>query len=346
MYYLKERRIGISCRSPAFLSGMQAGRIVKAAELTPVERPRRSPVPRSGLPVKNYPMSAQSYYDQVVVGGKTSIVENKDYTTVANYTNKVPTYYQVDRCGSQIRIMYWWFYGYQHSCNPVIDVAAPYVGLEPSTHNGDWERVMVTASEDGSRVAAVTYWAHAGHYTRIDGRGGVDLTHGTDPVIYPGRATHASYDSETIPSGFTSLGGCGYWDDPHTTNGSMMDTWNNLVSLDDSAEPWMIADRAESFDAWGANGVTTHPTSDPPTCSVSAADYDLLKETSYLRSQCKDGDEDHGLYCQTGCPSGYDTYEFTCTNRSYPWDTIGRHYYDYDFTLQTHDKCLLSNCNN
>lgn len=269
----------------------------------------------------DYPMSAQPFYDQAVAVPQTSRVENTSYSTVTS--SSVPTYYQVTRCGDQVRIMYWWFYGYQDAC----DV------FGNGTHNGDWERVMVTVSDDQSQVAAVTYWAHGGHYTRLTERDGVQLTLDTDPVIYPGKTSHASY------YGQGGTGTCLYWEDWHNTDGSHMDTWHNLVSLDDSAEPWMIADREGGFH-WGENGVSKHPTQDGTSCSMSACEYST-KQTAQMHSQCKDGDWDTGVECRSKCRSGYTDGGLICTNWS-TFDSYTKHSYDYDYTLPTSDKGLLT----
>ena len=54
-------------------------------------------------------------------------IENTDSATLAN--GSIPTYYQVRIFGDQVRIRYWWFYGYQHAC----------YGKDWGAHNGDWE---------------------------------------------------------------------------------------------------------------------------------------------------------------------------------------------------------------
>jgi hypothetical protein len=105
--------------------------------------------------------------------------ERMRYSSLPDY--RIPTYYQVRRCGSptteacdalagtdyycstgQLRIIYWWFYGYQHSCQ---------IGFfcidGGGAHRGDWEWVVVTTSNDRRRIAAVTYKQHRGWYTKV-----------------------------------------------------------------------------------------------------------------------------------------------------------------------------------
>lgn len=88
----------------------------------------------------NFPMPAQMYYDNVIVTGRWKDeeyphMENIDRNTVIH--NIIPTYYRAERCGgNQVRIVYWWFYGYQAPCWPP----------DKGRHNGDWEHVMVTLS--------------------------------------------------------------------------------------------------------------------------------------------------------------------------------------------------------
>lgn len=52
---------------------------------------------------------------------------------------------------------------------------------------------MVILSEDATRVAVVTYWQHAGWYTRIGGRDGFGIVDGTHPIVYAGLKNHGSY---------------------------------------------------------------------------------------------------------------------------------------------------------
>lgn len=97
--------------------------------------------------------------------------ENRERYGTSALDYRIPTYYQVRRCGSptagtcggtsycstgQLRIAYWWFYGYQQNCDDC-----------SGDHRADWEHVVVTTSNDRRRIAAVTYSQHTGSYTKV-----------------------------------------------------------------------------------------------------------------------------------------------------------------------------------
>jgi hypothetical protein len=283
----------------------------------------------------SFPMSAQEYYDDIVVGAGNNPVSLEERTSLLT---TAPTYYEMVACGDQIRIMYWWFYGLQHSCAVDVPGGAPDNGDWNGYHNGDWERVMVTLSEDKSQVAAVTYWQHGGRYSRLAARSGFEIL-GTHPVVYAGQVDHGSFHDQG------GAGGCLYWDDYRNfwdTN-LHLDTWNNLVSLDVDQEPWMTPDRAGGF-SWGYGGVNTHPTTDGPSCSMPAcvgeSTFDNYATDGCYRSQCEDGDDDTGVGCIAACQSGYTTYPLTCTNWN-TWNTYDRQKYGYDYSIPTSNLGLL-----
>jgi hypothetical protein len=276
-------------------------------------------------------MSAQAFYNQAVAVPQTHRVENTDYNAVAN--GRVPTYYRVTQCGQQVRIKYWWFYGYQSACD----------AFDNGTHNGDWEQVMVTLSEDRSRVAAVTFWMHGKRYTRLADRGGFEIEEGTHPVVYVGKHSHASLYNQG-----GSSESCLPWEEyRNNSSGTHLDAWRNLVSLDANAEPWMQRDRTDSF-SWGSDGVTTHPTREAVSCSLNAADWDDNVPT-WRHSQCKSGDDDSGVECIQQCRSGYTNTGLLCSMCSGTWwnptswhcDTYTRNRYGYDYTLPGSDRGLL-----
>jgi hypothetical protein len=107
-----------------------------------------------GASGNGYPMSAQAFRDKIdivnTVGGKTDgkwdssknggfiqpgiglnelYIQNLAKGTLTNGT--APTYFQYREVGpkKQVRIQYWWFYGFQVACS---------VGGSGS-HHGDWE---------------------------------------------------------------------------------------------------------------------------------------------------------------------------------------------------------------
>lgn len=258
-----------------------------------------------------YPMSAQLFYDRFFVNHATGIIQNIDPATLSSGT--LPTYYQVITCGAQVRIKYWWFYGFQAPCDPI---------LQEGDHNGDWESVVVTLSEDRSSIAAITFEMHGKTYTRLALLDGFEVEEVTHPVVYVGWLSHASH--------FTQEGGshgsyqCLPWEEARfNTSGRHMDSWRYLVSLDSLSEPWMVADRQANF-AWGEDGVNTHPTTAPPTCSMPAATWDTLT-TTWNHSHCKLGHGDFWTFCFL------------------PWgDYVGEHSYGKDYMLPTSDVGLLT----
>jgi hypothetical protein len=285
-----------------------------------------------------FPVSAQTFYQNL-----PAITENTSYASIAG--SPPPTYYQIRSCGNaQIRIQYWWFYGYQHPCAAVGGQGA---------HNGDWESVMVTLSDDRTRVAAVTYWAHGDHFTRLAGGFSSDGLH---PLVYVGKTAHGSYHE----TGGNDFEACTYWGDRRSPGAApmTMGSWNNLVSLDGNEEPWLAADRIGGFD-WGDDGIDTHPTQEAPNCSMNAADWsDTFQgftvppsETARAGNQCRKGDSDWmDLMCAQTCAPWQDTEGAWCTDFdcSTPWscietaDNIWNRIYGHDYDIPTSDLGLLA----
>ncbi|KFE67525.1 NPP1 family protein [Hyalangium minutum] len=272
-----------------------------------------------------YPMAAQTFYDTIVKTGSSSRLENTDASTLG--TGQIPTYYQVISCGAQVRIKYWWFYGYQAPCDGT-----------SGSHNGDWENVVVTLSEDQSRIAAVTFAMHGKSYTRLANRNGFSLEEGTHPVVYVGKNSHAAF----FEQGGSSTS-CLVWEEyRNNSTGLHLNSWSNLVSLDTEVDPsdWIAADRQGGF-AWGRDGVSTHPTQSGPNCSMKAAEWSNDVPT-WWHSQCKTGDRDDGSSCHVQCRPGYTDMGLTCTNWS-TWSTYNQTLYSYGYTLPTSNVGLLTN---
>ena len=243
----------------------------------------------------NFPMSAQTFYQQAVAVPQTQRVDNTQYAPIA--AGQVPTYYQIITCGKQRRIVYWWFYGYQHACDAIGN----------GTHNGDWEKVVVTLSEDQTSIAAVTFYMHGKHYTRLPAHDGIEIEEGTHPVVYVGKYTHASFYNEG-GSSYTCLP----WEEYRNNfDGRHMDSWLNLANLDANGEPWMLADRDGHIHEWGADGVGTNPTREGPSCAMNAAAWTFDTPT-WWHSQCKAGDDDEQIHCHHGGA-------FTGYNYGYDW---------------------------
>jgi len=207
-----------------------------------------------------FPMSAQEYFegtiDVDIPISERPRLENTDPSTLTTPGMEPPTYFKAFQVGNQIRILYWWYYGYQPGC------WAPFVGAK-GIHDGDWERVMVMLSEDLSHVAAVTYWQHGGWYTRLAQGGDSDRFlgasydpglsfYGEHPIVYVGKTQHGSYHNQGGSGDPISGGGlsyCPYFDDWRNNEGNSdlwLDTQNNLKSLADFEEPWMIEETTES----------------------------------------------------------------------------------------------------
>jgi hypothetical protein len=216
-----------------------------------------------------FPMSAQVYF-QKVIEGPLDKLENLDVATLTTPGMEPPTYYKAFMVGNQIRIMYWWFYGWQPGC---VDLCIKF-----GYHHGDWERVMVILSEDQSSVAAVTFWQHSGWYTRLSDGGdlnrdsmgtnfgdGLEFYDTTHPVIYVGKMQHGSYYNEGgIPSfciWFPGYPQCPYFADLRHNEDNLdyrLDTQKNLVSLSDQAEPWMLESALDNYLQIGTgDGITT-----------------------------------------------------------------------------------------
>jgi hypothetical protein len=272
-----------------------------------------------------YPMSAQAFYTHAITQGNTARLENTDPGTLQHGT--IPTYYQVIKGGNQLRIKYWWFYGYQNSCD----------AFGNGSHNGDWEDVTVILAEDRSSIAAITFSMHGHTYTRLADRNGFDVEEGSHPVVYVAKNSHASH----FENGGTSVS-CLPWDEFHnTSNGTRMDSWKKLVDLNGAAEPWMASDRAGSF-VWGPDGVSTHPTQKGPSTRMNAADWTTTIDT-WRHSQCKKGDADLVAGCLRRCRSGYTDIAGVCTEIPFGWSTYTRSTYGFDYEIPNDDRGLLSN---
>ncbi|MHC4183923.1 MAG: S-layer homology domain-containing protein [Planctomycetota bacterium] len=219
-----------------------------------------------------FPMSAQEYFENAIEG-PFSFGSNEDVATLTTPGLYPPTYYKAFMVGNQIRIMYWWFYGYQPGCYTAADIFCMFLAGD---HHGDWERVMVILSEDQSSVAAVTFWQHKGWYTRLaenadmaketpDTSFGDGLEFdGTHPVIYVGKNQHGSYFNQGGNYGAHVCyrwPACGYFDDFRNNEDNLayrLDTWSNLVSLSDQAEPWMLESALDNYLQIGTgDGITT-----------------------------------------------------------------------------------------
>lgn len=255
---------------------------------------RFAPRLRFDTAAKGYPMSAQPYFEQRVQRQPTGTVQNTDPNTLGSGT--IPTYYQAIKVGEQIRIKYWWFYGYQSTCDGV-----------SGSHHADWESVTVILAEAHNAIAAVVFEMHGDHYTRLAARNAFAIEEGTHPVVYVGKASHAS---------FYNQGGIGDWCLPweewrNNHSGTHLDSWKRLLDLDDDGEPWMKIDRTVEFD-WG--GISTHPTRLGPSAGMPATKWVFFNDTR-RHSNCKIGDTQYNEYCMKGWSRYEFNYEIPTTDR-------------------------------
>jgi len=318
-----------------------------------------------------YPMSAQTFFNALpkdangvpirTHGGGSVGVENNNFSTLRD--GSIPTYFQERFIGDQVRINYWWFSGYQHECIPVL---AP-----QSAHNGDWEHVTVILKEDRSGIAAVSYYQHNGHYTRIagihgpcspagtgrcDGSGGFDLD-ATHPIVYVGRIAHGNYHNTNryLPGRDPNQPDpteCTYYGDIRDPRNSddYLDSSRNLIDLDWNREPWIAKDRAPANWIWGPDEsyVSTHPTQKPPDDSehrvaCEGAPTFLFASDGCYKSECIAGDDEASEDCLKECKPGYTNVGLTCNKGTWPWEwsvygrLTGGNKYSYPYTLPRTD---------
>lgn len=121
---------------------------------------------------------------------------------------------------------------------------------------------MVILTEDQSQVAAVTYWQHAGWYTRLANGADSDRFfpttsydpglefNGDHPIVYVGKTQHGSFHDEGgyIDFPIFNWPECLYFGDFRNNEGRTdlrLDTQHNLKSLADFEELWMKEEKPE-----------------------------------------------------------------------------------------------------
>jgi hypothetical protein len=327
---------------------------------------------------QGYPMSPQPFFDKLPKDGDGNPVnqpgdaqvgvENTNRATLKN--GSIPTYYQIRTVGNQVRIRYWWFYGYQDPC---------FMGK--GKHNGDWENVIVILREDRNAVAAVSYFQHGGWYTRISGSHDAPCTpagtgrcggssgfrsDGEHPVVYVGKVSHGSFhdDNSAGPGG---AGQCAYWGDFRNpaSEADILRTWSSpvrLVDLDSFEEPWMSKDNWVQHSSpnlqypqgepaawfWGPDGVSRHPTQDPPPLSMAACKgtptYTIGEPDpdGCYKSECLAGDDQASQNCLKECKPGYTNTGLVCQGSfGHMYGRLqGDHWYKYDYTIPSGDAGL------
>jgi len=303
----------------------------------------------SGAGSYGYPMSADTYYQKVVLGKNVTQMQNTDAGSIRP-GNRIPIYYTMRSFGSQVRIRYWIFYGYQAPCVNVNGTGS---------HNGDWEDITVIVKTDGSGIAAVQFGQHGGRYMRIagprdapctavghcDGNHGFEL-YGTHPVAYIGRTAHGTFHDSSSGLAAAPGGSCTYYGDSRDGRGPSMETWGNPVSLDGNAESWIAADRKGGF-PWGPDGVNTHPTTASfPTSSCTGDANQGLDNAGCFKSECLSGDDQAVGSCIKECKPGYSNVGLTCNKGKWPWEWSvygrldGGNRYGYSFGIPKTDAGL------
>jgi len=173
----------------------------------------------------------------------------------------VPVYFKiaVNPTNNALRIKYWWFYGYQAPCEWSMKYGI--IDDRNGEHIGDWEHVMITTTPDRSRVEAVTFFQHTGHYTMWEDQTGLqrmrpgfeteyDGYHSDAyrPVVYPGRFSHGNYhDSKRVQNIPVASLACLYFGDRryHAVPADRWFTDANPIDLRALGEPWMQAEQTE-----------------------------------------------------------------------------------------------------
>lgn len=161
-----------------------------------------------------------TYLTESAWGGGTRIVEKGNWAT----------YFTVETECTEV-IMYWFYYGYQDTCDGV-----------SGAHDADWERIAVKIV--GGQLDRVLYFQHQGRYTRVPGN--YEVYGGTHPVVYVGRDNHGSYHDDG------GTGTCCYFEDFRNPGDPQqhMETWLNLIrlSLDEDSPEWMRYSGTEYWD--------------------------------------------------------------------------------------------------
>ncbi|UJR29685.1 hypothetical protein I4U23_017233 [Adineta vaga] len=291
---------------------------------------------------EGYPMSAQVYYEAYMNDSSSSFrKENTDKSTLSAGT--IPTYYMVRTDGNQMRIVYWWFYGYQHPC-----------WSSEGKHNGDWEHIMVILTEDKTKVAAVSFFQHDGHYTRISGPRKAPCTPsgtgrcagshgfkttGDRPIVYVGKIAHGSYhDTNTV--GPKGVGNCAYYADfrDPKSDSDYMDTSKKLIDLEGSDEAWLAADKTGGF-SWGPSGISTHPTQKNPFDSTHSRACEgsptyAVSSAGCYQSECLAGDDEASEDCLKQCKKGYTNFGLTCSKGVKTYGRLNKgKKYNYNYIL-------------
>lgn len=167
----------------------------------------------------DYPTSVENVWASTdpasMVCNGTLVLTNRDAPRSTNF----PTYYEVQQNPNDINkvfIDYWWTYKTQSTCFENL-----------GGHDYDWEHIVIQVNTQTNRIITVTYFQHAGWYTR-DWR---SVTPGTRVQVYVAKTSHGSFhfgNSISFP-GYA----CSYYGDYRNPNGTANDvpTGGNLVEM-------------------------------------------------------------------------------------------------------------------
>lgn len=150
----------------------------------------------------------------IVCGGQL-VLTNRDAPRSMDF----PTYYEVQQHpndANKVFIDYWWTYKNQPNCFGSL-----------GGHDYDWEHMVVQVNKQTNRVVTVTYFQHAGWYTK-DWR---NVAQGTRIEGYVGKKAHGMYhfsNSITLPGVE-----CSYYGDYRNPDGAkdQVLSGNNLVAI-------------------------------------------------------------------------------------------------------------------
>ena len=155
-------------------------------------------------------------------------------------TPEVPVYYEFTPHGKELRITYWFFFGYSR---PHKFPGAPESLRDRYSHEGDWENIDVALTLDRAKPVAVYFYGH-GHPQRqrwtdtcklVDGAEDCVSGNAGHPIVYSAWESHASYPT---PGGTKSCGSLGCACDLRD-QGPVWDSWatdGGLVPV--RGEPW------------------------------------------------------------------------------------------------------------
>jgi len=167
----------------------------------------------------DYPTSVEDVWAStspasIICGGRLVLTNN-----VPPRSLLFPTYYEVQvspNDANRIFVDYWWIYKRQENCIGNI-----------GGHDYDLEHVVVQFNRATQQAISVTYFQHAGWYTKKAS----NVISGNKVQVFVGKIAHGSYHFRNTISfpGYS----CSYWGDYRNPNGTKDEaiTGNNLVQM-------------------------------------------------------------------------------------------------------------------